>query len=1020
MKKALIFICCATFFILIVTEKSNAQVVFYSDQFYGGVTTGAYSIGTAPFGTGSFNVNIPAGSTIHKAWFFATRTGVNAPAITVQLNGINCAFNSTNQVGTNFNGLYGGASANHVIDVTSLISPATVTYTITVPNQATTSNKFTEFLLYIAYDNPSLSQVTSYIYLNELDCQAVMNYNFNTTNPINTNSHVGFSICAGYSASNLTTDCEEVNVNGTSLGIFYGSDFNAASIFGSTGTFEYFNGTLNGLGDDDENQAILGPDVLSDIKNLIPNNTTTFAATLTHCPAPSLLDNMIWMFFLTYSSDTCGPSGLNLGPDTTICPGSSLILNATTPNAIYTWQDGSSNPTYNVTQPGIYTVDVNVNGCHFIDSIAVAGIPFPIVELGNDTALCQGDSLTLDVTILNGTYLWQDNSTNPIYTISQTGTYIVNVSNICSSVTDSISVVINPLPVVTLGNDTTLCAGQSVLLDVTQLNASYIWQNGSTTNTFNVTSSGTYFVEVTISGCSSSDTININYTPLPFVSLGNDTSLCQGQTLTLDVTIPNGTYLWSDNSTNPVYTIVQSGTYAVNVSNSCGVVSDSILVNVFPYPNFYLGNDTTLCAGQSLLLDATVLNGTYLWFDNSTNPTFLVTQPGSYLVQVSTNGCTAADSIEVSYNPIPVVELGNDTTLCQGQSIILNATTSNSTYLWSNNTTLPTLTVTQSGTYAVAVTSNGCTGVDSVAIVFNPIPVINIGPDISLCSGESLLLDAFVNGGTYLWSDNSTNSSLLISQAGIYSVQVTVNGCSGFDTVTVTYLPLPVVNLGNDLTICQGQSVTLDATTPNADYLWSDNSTASTITANQAGLYWVQVTVNGCSGGDSVNVFVNALPIVDLGNNSVNCTGDILVLDATTTGASYLWPNNSSNATFSVNQTGVYWVQVTLNNCSATDSVYVLFDDCAIILEVPNIITPNNDGLNDFFTPTFSKNVVAMKTKIFNRWGKQIFSTDNPLIDWDGKSGNIEVVDGVYFYVIEFTDKKNNRYFKKGTLTIKR
>ncbi|HMT28529.1 MAG TPA: hypothetical protein PKD91_04545 [Bacteroidia bacterium] len=772
MKKTFTLILLGIIFILQATENTNAQSVFYSDQFNGGVTTGAYSIGIAASGTGSFNVNIPAGSTIHQAWFFATRTGANAPVTIVQLNGVNYIFSSANQVGVGyFTPLYGGASATHAIDVTSAISPATVTYTIAVPAQAIVADKYTEFFLYIAYDNPSLPQVSSYIYLNEVDCAGVMNYTLSTTTPINTANPVGFAICAGYAADiTVPTDCEEVNVNGTVLGSFYGADYNAATIFGSTGTFEYYNNTLTGLGDDDANQAILGPDVLSDIKNIIPNNATSFPVTLTHCPGGSLEDNMVWMFFLTFSSDTCGASGLNLGPDTTLCPGGLFTLDATTPNAIYTWQDGSTNPTFDVTLPGVYSVNVNVNGCQFVDSITVTGIPLPLVELGNDTAFCQGQSLILDVTIPNGTYLWQDNSTGPVYTITQSGTYQVNVSNVCVSGTDSIQVVVNPLPVVNLGNDTTLCAGQTLLLDATQTNATYTWQDGSTNGTYSVTQAGTYFVNVTINGCSTVDSINVNLIALPTVDLGNDTSLCQGDVLTLDVTIPNGTYLWSNNVTSPIFTIVQTGTYFVNVSNSCGVATDTITVNVYPYPVVYLGNDTTLCTGQTLILDATVVNGSYLWFDNSTNATYTVTQSGYYLVHVTVNGCTADDSIEVVYNAVPVVNLGNDTTLCQGQSVVLNATSSNATYLWNNNTTAPTLTVTQSGTYSVAVTSNGCTGVDTVSVLFNAIPVINIGPDVSLCTGQTIVLDATTNGGSYVWNDNSVNSTLLVSQAGTFFV----------------------------------------------------------------------------------------------------------------------------------------------------------------------------------------------------------------------------------------------------------
>ncbi|MCW8898750.1 MAG: hypothetical protein OQJ96_13190, partial [Flavobacteriales bacterium] len=123
--------------------------------------------------------------------------------------------------------------------------------------------------------------------------------------------------------------------------------------------------------------------------------------------------------------------------------------------------------------------------------------------------------------------------------------------------------------------------------------------------------------------------------------------------------------------------------------------------------NLNLGNDTTLCQGDTLILDATTPNATYLWQDNTTNPTFSVTQQGSYWVQVTVNNCTTTDVINITYNPSPSINLGNDTTLCQGEILLLDATLPNATYLWQDNTTNPTFNVTQQGVYWVQVT-NSC------------------------------------------------------------------------------------------------------------------------------------------------------------------------------------------------------------------------------------------------------------------------------------------------------------------------
>ena len=167
-------------------------------------------------------------------------------------------------------------------------------------------------------------------------------------------------------------------------------------------------------------------------------------------------------------------------------------------------------------------------------------------------------------------------------------------------------------------------------------------------------------------------------------------------------------------------------------------------------------------------------------------------------------------------------------------------------------------------TYSVDVTVNGCTGSDAVDVVVNPLPVVNIGPDVALCAGDQLTLDATTPGATYLWDNGSTSATRTINTAGTYSVDVTVNGCAGSDAVDVVVNPLPAVNIGPDVTLCAGDQVTLDATTPGATYLWDNGSTTATRAVNIAGTYSVDVTVNGCTASDAATVSVIANPVLNL------------------------------------------------------------------------------------------------------------------------------------------------------------
>jgi len=198
-----------------------------------------------------------------------------------------------------------------------------------------------------------------------------------------------------------------------------------------------------------------------------------------------------------------------------------------------------------------------------------------------------------------------------------------------------------------MGQDTSLCQGETLLLDGTTPNASYLWQDNSTNPTFTVTQQGVFWVEVTVNNCSNTDTVNIGYITIPSIDLGQDTALCQGDTLLLDATSLNATYLWHDNSTNPTFNITQQGTYWVQVLvNNCSN-SDTITLNYYPNPTVNLGTDTTICEGETFIIDASTLNATYLWHDNSTNSSFTVTDGGIHWVEVITNCQTISDSVSI-------------------------------------------------------------------------------------------------------------------------------------------------------------------------------------------------------------------------------------------------------------------------------------------------------------------------------------------------------------------------------------
>ncbi len=563
-----------------------------------------------------------------------------------------------------------------------------------------------------------------------------------------------------------------------------------------------------------------------------------------------------------------------------------------------------------------------------------------------------------------------------------------------------------------------VCDADSVIINASRSSASYTWQNGSTNSNFVARSSGLYWVDINQNGCLYTDSFIVDLANIN-LDLGNDTTLCAGNTLTLDAQNPGATYLWQDNSTVSTFTVTQAGQYYVEVDLNGCIERDTINVNYNPNPTVDLGSDTTLCAGNTLTLDAQNPGAAYTWQNNSTASTFAVTQAGQYYVEVDLNGCLGSDTINVNFDPNPTVDLGNDTTLCQGSSLSLDATNAGSTYLWQDNSTSSNYTVSQAGLYWVEVDLNGCVERDSILVTYQNLPQVNLGADTTLCDGNTLTLDATNLGATYLWQDNSNTSAITVTQAGQYFVEVNLNGCIERDTINVNYNPSPTVDLGNDTTLCQGSSLSLDATNAVATYLWQDNSTAATFNVNQAGLYWAEVDLNGCVERDSIRIEFDTLPQIEMVSDSLFCEGEGILLEPLSSSPGpYLWQDGSLEKTYFATQAGEFYAIIS-NVCgSDTASINLFAEDCQCLFVWPNVITPNGDRINDDFLPLSACPYESFRLLIFNRWGEKVFESESAGIGWDGRSQGYQSHEGVYIYRFEYRNVGTESKVEVGHFTL--
>src|SRR5690606_12320055 len=212
-------------------------------------------------------------------------------------------------------------------------------------------------------------------------------------------------------------------------------------------------------------------------------------------------------------------------------------------------------------------------------------------------------------------------------------------------------------------------------------------------------------------------------------------------------------------------------------------------------------------------------------------------------------------------------------------------------------------------------------------------PTVNLGTDAAICAGSTITLDAGNPGATYNWSTGESTQTITVGTAGTYTVTVTSDGCSASDAKTITVTTLPTVDLGADAAICAGNTITLDAGNPGAIYNWSTGESTQTSTVGTAGTYTVTVTKDGCSASDDKTITVTTSGlVVDLGADIQRCyNAPPTTLDAGITGATYKWGSipfvstvtNKTTKTVQTLMAGKFWVTVTKDGCSATDTIVV-------------------------------------------------------------------------------------------------
>ncbi len=645
---------------------------------------------------------------------------------------------------------------------------------------------------------------------------------------------------------------------------------------------------------------------------------------------------------------------VDAGPDQAICDGGQVTLNGA--GAVtYVWNNGITDGvpfTPNVGTTTYTVTGTDANGCENTDQVDVTVHPLPNVSAGNDVTVCEGTQVTLNGAGASN-YTWDNGITNgvPFMPAVGTTTYAVTGTdaNGCQN-TDQVDVIVNPLPVVNAGPDQIVCAGTAVTLSGSGA-VTYNWSNGVIDGVPFTPAIGSILYTVTgtdANGCSSSDWVQVTVNQLPNVDAGPDQAICDGGQVTL-----NGggavSYIWDNGVTDgvPFTPTLGTTTYTVTGTDANGCQNtDQVDVTVYQLPPVFAGYDVTVCEGtQVTLVGSGAVN--FVWDNGITDGVGFIPPVGTTTYTVTgtdANGCQNTDQVDVTVNPLPVVNAGPDQIVCAGTAVTLSGSGA-VTYNWSNGVIdgVPFTPAIGSIVYTVTGTdANGCSSSDWVEVTVNPLPVVNAGPDQTVCDGDQVTLNG-AGAVSYVWDNGITDGVPFTPTLGTTTYTVTgtdANGCENTDQVDVTVNPLPIIDAGQDQTVCDGEQVTLNGSGA-VSYLW-DNGISDGI-AFTPGLGTTTYTVtgtdaNGCQNTDQVDVSVNPLPVVNAGANQTSCDGDQVTL--TGAGAvTYAWDNGVIDGvpfTPNVGTTTYTVVGTDANGCQNTDQVDVTVNALPVVVAGPD------------------------------------------------------------------------------------
>jgi gliding motility-associated-like protein len=481
----------------------------------------------------------------------------------------------------------------------------------------------------------------------------------------------------------------------------------------------------------------------------------------------------------------------------------------------------------------------------------------------------------------------------------------------------------------------------------------------------------------------------------------DDVSVCENGSVQLWAPgPPDGIYEWSptdglDNPLiqNPIASPTVSTEYTVTYTDFCGNnQTENVFVTVQALPEITVPDDLIICENDNGLIDISVSPGLMLYTWTTEDGEIIgsasiedvnVASAGTYVIDISSEfGCSSTSSVSVFEQMIPNWWIPEEIYSLCPEEITQLGSTGNWTSTWDPEAVVADFyELEEPGSYSVTHVLDACTETYTFEAIESVLPTLDLGIDQTICSDETVVLNA---GANAQWSNGIFDSSIIVNETGTYSYLYIDGLCQSADTVFVEVFELPVLELGDDAELCSNDTLYLEAPMIG---LWSTGAIDDILEVTDEGIYSVQVSNGPCTVFDEILVSAINLPEFDLGPDVVICDDVDFVLSVPELDMNeYLWNTGDNSPEIGVFTSGTYKVEVS-NLCGVVaDSVFVTIEECSSSIFVPNSFTPNDDGINDVWQPSIY-NTLSYEVFIFDRWGKEVFYSNDPQAAWIGNVG---------------------------------